>query len=180
MKRAMQLCSLVLITLLALAGPARADNADVWVGRSAPDFHRLDQFGNAHDLRDFRGQWLVLYFYPKDRTPGCTQEAEGFRDLYPLFKSHHIQVLGISVNSQGSHAEFAHALQLPFPILADPHGDTAHEYGVLHHLILTSYAARQTFLIDPTGKIRRHYTDVDPATHPGQVLRDAVSLQKNP
>ncbi len=156
---------------------AQAQSVDPMLNQPAPDFHLVDQLGMPHDLHDFHGQWLVLYFYPKDHTPGCTQEAEGFRDLYPLFKSHHVQIIGISVNTQSSHADFAHALQIPFPLLADVHGDSARRYGVLHQLIITSYAARQTFLIDPAGVIRRHYVHVDPAAHPAQALRDVVTLQ---
>ncbi|NNM52874.1 MAG: peroxiredoxin [Pseudomonadales bacterium] len=148
-----------------------------WIGQPAGDFHLLDQVGTWHDLKDYRGQWLLLYFYPKDGTQGCTQEAERFRDLYPMFRSRHVNIIGISEDTQVSHADFAHALQLPFAILADAHGEVAKHYGVLNNLLVTRFASRQSFLINPEGIIVQQYKRVDPSTHATQVLKDLAVLQ---
>ncbi len=151
--------------------------ATVIEGSVPPDFHLTDQFGSSHQLKDYHGTWLLIYFYPKDGTKGCTLEAERFRDLYPVLQSHHLNIIGISEDSTEAHAHFAHALQLPFPILVDSTGQVARHYGVLNNLIITRFASRQSFLINPAGILVRHYAHVDPATHATQVLHDVVRLQ---
>ncbi len=160
--------------LLIVSMPLRAE---VFLGQVAPDFHLQDQFGNFRDLKDYRGKWLLIYFYPKDGTSGCTTEAERFRDLYPVLQSHQLNVVGISEDNLKAHAHFAHELQLPFSILVDAKGQVAKNYGVLNNLLVTRFASRQSFLIDPHGVVLRHYTHVEPTRHATEVLHDLVHLQ---
>ncbi len=166
------------LIVLALSLVATAPlHADVFLGQVAPDFHLQDQFGNFRELKDFHGKWLLVYFYPKDGTSGCTTEAERFRDLYPVLQSHQLNIVGISEDNLRAHAHFAHELQLPFSILVDAQGKVAKNYGVLNNLLVTRFASRQSFLIDPHGVVLRHYTHVDPTRHATEVLHDLVHLQ---
>jgi len=147
-----------------------------WVGQPAADFRLQDQNQQWHTLKDYKGKWLVLYFYPMDDTPGCTEEARQFRDLYPTFKQRNIAVLGISLNKVASHKSFADKLGLPFPILSDAQHDLAKAYKVLRGFGMMSYTARETFLIDPQGTIVYHYSSVNTQSHAGQVLKDIAQL----
>lgn len=147
-----------------------------WVGQPAADFRLQDQNQQWHTLKDYKGKWLVLYFYPMDDTPGCTEEARQFRDLYPTFKQRNIAVLGISLNKVASHKSFADKLGLPFPILSDAQHDLAKAYKVLRGFGMMSYTARETFLIDPQGTIVYHYSSVNTQSHAGQVLKDIEGL----
>ena len=146
------------------------------VGESAPGFHLQDQNGDWHDLSDYDGTWLAVYFYPKDDTPGCTTEACNFRDNIYAFKAIDAEVIGISVDDVDSHKEFSDKYKLPFVILADPEGSTAEAYGVLRDWKLLQIASRQSFIINPQGQIAKHYEDVDPNTHTDQVLEDLKAL----
>jgi peroxiredoxin Q/BCP len=146
------------------------------VGSEAPAFRLQDQNGEWHDLADYRGTWLAVYFYPKDDTPGCTTEACNFRDNIYAFKAIGAAVVGISIDDVESHSKFAGKYKLPFTILADETGSTAEAYGVLRDWKLTKIAARQSFLVDPDGVIVKHYEDVDPETHTQDVLADLESL----
>lgn len=141
----------------------------------APSFALPDQNGTMHRLEDYRGQWVVLYFYPKDATPGCTKEACAFRDHFDTIKGK-AMVFGISTDSVESHARFARKHQLPFLLLADPDGHVSKSYGVLRDLKLVKMAKRKTFLIDPQGKIRKRYDEVDPQSHPLEILNDLEQL----
>ena len=146
------------------------------VGNEAPGFRLQDQNGEWHELADYRGGWVAVYFYPKDDTPGCTTEACNFRDNIYAFKAIGATVLGISVDDVESHGEFAAKYKLPFTILADESGATAQAYGVLRDWKLTKIASRQSFIVDPQGLIAKHYEDVDPETHTQQVLADLEAL----
>jgi peroxiredoxin Q/BCP len=146
------------------------------VGEPAPGFNLQDQNGDWHDLSDYDGTWLAVYFYPKDDTPGCTTEACNFRDNIYAFKAIHAEVIGISVDDVDSHKEFSEKYKLPFVILADPEGTTAEAYGVLRDWKLVQIASRQSFIINPQGQIAKHYEDVDPDTHTDQVLEDLKAL----
>lgn len=146
-------------------------------GDAAPDFELIDQDGIMHSIEDYRGQWVALYFYPKDDTPGCTTEACEFRDSIFAFKDANCQVLGVSLDDVESHKAFADKYGLPFPLLADVEGAAADAYGVKSRLFGMTLAKRQTFLIDPEGNIAKHYSNVDPDTHPRQVLADLERLQ---
>jgi len=154
----------------ASAGPAD--------GQAAPDFKLEDQHGKWHTLADHSGKWVVLYFYPKDFTPGCTKEVCTFRDDVIALKKAGADVLGVSLDDTKSHAEFAEKYHVPFPLLADNKQEAAKAYGVLTSKMGMTYARRETFLIDPQGKIAKHYRDVDPEKNSKQVLADLATLSK--
>lgn len=145
-------------------------------GSTAPGFRLQDQSGHWHSLADYRGDWVVLYFYPKDDTPGCTTEACSFRDEIYRYKALGAKVIGVSLDDVDSHREFADKYELPFPLLADVDKTTAQAYGVLRSLGPLDYANRETFIINPQGRIARHYPDVDPDEHTGEVLMDLEAL----
>lgn len=151
------------------------------LGSPAPEFKLQDQNGKWHELKDYRGKWVALYFYPKDKTPGCTTQACEFRDNIFAFRDADAVILGVSVDDVESHKEFSEKHSLPFPILADDKKVVAKEYGVLKRFLGTiELAKRDTYLIDPSGKIVRHYEDVDPKGHSQVVLKDIKELQKKP
>ncbi len=141
-------------------------------GASAPDFALSDQLGNRHRLSDYAGRWLVLYFYPRDDTPGCTREACAFRDGLAKLQAAGAAVLGVSVDTQASHAGFAEKYHLNFPLLADTDGSVARRYGTLMDWKLLRLARRNTFLINPQGKVWRVYGRVDPTRHADEILAD--------
>lgn len=164
-----------LVTLLLTPLPAVAgEQPDV--GMPAPDFRLQDQYGEWHSLEDYRGQWLALYFYPKDDTPGCTTEACNFRDNIYAFKKIGAAVVGVSVDDVDSHKEFSDKYKIPFTILADEKQTTAKAYGVLKSYVVAKLASRQSFIIDPQGRIAKHYGSVDPDTHTEEVLNDIEQL----
>ncbi|MCS6816250.1 MAG: thioredoxin-dependent thiol peroxidase [Blastocatellia bacterium] len=152
------------------------------VGDPAPDFALPDQKGETRRLSDFRGRWVVLYFYPKDNTPGCTKEACGFRDRFPEFQRRGIAIIGISTDSVRSHEKFAEKYALPFPLLADDEKAVVRAYGVWGQKSFmgrtTMGTHRISFLIDPEGRIAKVYEKVKPETHAEEVLRDLEQLQK--
>jgi peroxiredoxin Q/BCP len=149
------------------------------VGTDAPSFNLQDQNGEWHTLENYRDQWLAVYFYPRDDTPGCTKEACNFRDNIYAFKAIGAAVVGISVDDVESHKAFSDKYKLPFTILADEDGQTAGAYGVLRDYKLVKLASRQSFLVSPEGKIAKHYEDVDPDTHTDEVLADIKALMGN-
>jgi peroxiredoxin Q/BCP len=154
-------------------------HAEPQLGTPAPEFKLQDQNGKWHELKDYRGKWVALYFYPKDQTPGCTTQACEFRDNIFAFRDAGAVILGVSVDDVESHKKFSEKHGLPFPILADPTKATAKEYGVLKKFFGTLEAARRdTFLIDPQGKLVKHYMDVDPKGHSQVVLKDIKEMQK--
>lgn len=162
---------------LVLATPALAGEPP-GVGADAPAFRLQDQNGDWHDLGDYRGQWLAVYFYPRDDTPGCTTEACNFRDNIYAFKAIGAHVVGISLDDVDSHKAFASKYQLPFTLLADVGGETAGAYGVLRDFKLMKIAKRESFIIGPDGTIVKHYDDVDPDTHTQEVLADLKALMQ--
>ena len=163
-------CSVLLTTGVALPN-------ELVDGGPAPGFELRDQSGELRSLEDYRDHWVVLYFYPKDDTPGCTTEACEFRDNIFAFGELDCQILGVSLDDVESHREFAEKYSLPFPLLADSDGTTADAYDVKTRLFGWKVAKRQTFLIDPDGNIAKHYQNVDPDTHSQQVLADLAELQ---
>ena len=148
----------------------------VEVGQPAPEFELSDQTGQLHSLEDYRDQWVVLYFYPKDNTPGCTTEACEFRDDIFKFRKVNAQILGVSFDDVESHQKFAEEYNLPFPLLADVNGQAADAYGVRTRMFGMKLAKRETFLIDPNGKLVKHYKKVKPETHSQEVLADLETL----
>ncbi|MEZ4219762.1 MAG: redoxin domain-containing protein [Polyangiaceae bacterium] len=145
------------------AGPATLENVN-----QAPDFTAPDERGTQRSLAEFRGRTLVLYFYPKDGTPGCTREACAFRDAWQRLAATGAAVVGVSVDSVESHAQFKQKHALPFPLLSDPDGHILDAYGVPKSP--QGYAARTTFVIDAQGMIRRIFPEVDPAVHVDELL----------
>jgi peroxiredoxin Q/BCP len=166
---------LVPLLAAALLAPV-ATAAQPAVGQAAPGFSLPDQKGEMHNLSDYSGKWLVVYFYPKDDTPGCTTEACNFRDNIFAFRKLGAEILGISVDDVESHQAFAEKHGLPFTLLADDGGQVAESYGVLRNLGVMKIANRETFVIAPDGTIARHYEDVDPDEHSAQVLADLETL----
>jgi peroxiredoxin Q/BCP len=150
------------------------------VGQSAPDFRLQDQNGEWHTLEDHRGQWVALYFYPKDDTPGCTTEACSFRDNIFAFDALNAVVLGVSLDDVESHAAFAEKYSLPFSILADTDKEAANAYGVIMKIGPMELASRQSFLIDPKGTVVKHYEKVTPDTHTEEVLADLRAAGAGP
>jgi peroxiredoxin Q/BCP len=149
-------------------------------GRKAPAFALPDQDGKTHRLRDYAGRPLILYFYPKDDTPGCTREACAFRDALPDFKKGRAAVLGVSVLDAASKARFARKHRLNFPLLADPEHAVADKYGVWMKKSLygRSYMGRGrvTYLIGPNGKVARRWDNVKVDGHAADVLRAVDEL----
>ena len=168
-------CLLVLTLLFALATPVFA--AGLQVGDTAPTFRLQDQNGHWHAPADFHGRWLVLYFYPKDFTPGCTTEVCTFRDDIAKLRKAGADVVGVSLDDVKSHSEFAAKYHVPFPLLADADRSVATSYGVLTEHAGMHYAKRTTFLIDPRGRIAKVYADVDPEKNSAQVMSDLATLK---
>jgi thioredoxin-dependent peroxiredoxin len=151
---------------------------EIAVGAPAPDFELRDQDTKTRRLSDYRGRWVVLYFYPKDNTPACTTEACNFRDDLPALRALGVQILGVSVGNTESHARFAEKHSLPFPLLADQGGTVAKNYGSLWSLGPIKFAKRHTFVINPKGKIARIYREVKPIEHSRQVIEDLKVLNE--
>jgi peroxiredoxin Q/BCP len=173
----------LLAALLAVAWVGRANAAEAGAsaspaqGAPAPAFKLQDQKGEWHTLDQYRGKWVVLYFYPKDFTPGCTDEVCAFRDDIVALRKAGAQVLGISLDAVESHAEFAAKHNVPFPLLSDSTQSVAKSYGVLTSKAGFTYARRDTFLIDPKGDVARHYENVDPKQNVKNVLSDLDALR---
>jgi peroxiredoxin Q/BCP len=156
---------------------AYAANTPV-TGEPAPAFRLQDGAGQWHTLAEYRGKWVVLYFYPKDGTPGCTTEACEFRDNVFAFRDVNAVIVGISVDDTDDHTKFAAKHSLPFTLLADSDQQVSKQYGVLTSILgLWHFSRRDTFLIDPTGRIVKHYEDVTPKGHSQIVLADIKAMQ---
>lgn len=151
-------------------------------GTKAKNFTLPDQEGKTHTLKDYAGKWVVLYFYPKDDTPGCTVEACQFRDNFPKFKRSKAVVLGVSADAVKKHAKFVTKYELPFTLLADEEKKVVELYGVWakKKFMGREYMGilRTSFLIAPDGKIAKVYEDVKPSEHALEVLRDIKELSK--
>jgi peroxiredoxin Q/BCP len=149
------------------------------VGKPAPDFSLTTGDGSQVSLKDYHGKWIVLYFYPKDFTSGCTMEARNFqRDLAKYEESGAI-ILGVSVDTAQSHKDFCTKEGLNFKLLADPDGKVSTEYGSVMDYKGSKLAARNTFIVNPKGEIAKVYTSVKPADHSEQVLKDLAELKKS-
>lgn len=175
MKRLLTL--LLLLSLLPSGLVFAADDAGPAVGQAAPDFRLQDQKGDWHTLAAERGKWVVLYFYPKDFTPGCTTEVCAFRDDIIELRKAGADVFGVSLDDVKSHAEFAEKYKVPFRLLSDADSSVAQAYGVLTSKLGMKYARRETFLIDPQGKVAKRYANVDPKENSKQVLADLAALK---
>jgi peroxiredoxin Q/BCP len=165
---------------ILLAGAALAADPPA-VGSAAPAFKLQDQTGKWHSLSDYKGKWVVLYFYPKDKTPGCTTQACEFRDNIFAYRELGAVILGVSVDDVASHKSFAEENSLPFPLLADSDKSVTTAYGTLKEYVgIAKLARRDTFIIDPQGNIAKHYQDVKPAGHSEIVLADLKQLAAKP
>ena len=149
-------------------------------GDRAPEFILSDQNGKKLKLSDFKGQWVLLYFYPRDNTPGCSKEACSFRDSFKEYEKIEAKVIGISTDSVESHGKFVKKYQLPFPLLADEDKKVVAQYGVwgMKKFIGKEHMGtiRTSFLIDPKGNITKIYEKVKPADHAKEVLKDLKEI----
>src|SRR5262245_53155260 len=162
--------------LLGCGATQRPDGGEglLPVGATAPQLSALDQHGGKQSLAAEHGHPVVVYFYPKDGTPGCTKEACAFRDVWDKYKAAGVQIFGVSADDQKSHEQFAKEEKLPFPLLADPDHVWSRAFGVSTTL---GMASRVSFLVGPNGKVAKVYPDVDPGVHATEVLQDAASLK---
>ncbi|MFY9824122.1 MAG: redoxin domain-containing protein [Thermoanaerobaculia bacterium] len=174
---------LVLFGLVALLAPAMLQAAPdapatvPAVGSPAPDFSLTTNEGHAAGLKDFRGKWVVLYFYPKDFTGGCTLEAHNFqRDLAKYEKANAV-ILGVSVDTAQSHKDFCAKEGLAFKLFSDPDAKVSTQYGSVMEYNGTKLAARNTFIVNPEGKIAKVFTGVKPSSHSEEVLTALAGLQ---
>ncbi len=148
------------------------------VGTDAPEFTLTTNEGNQASLGDFRGQWVVLYFYPKDFTGGCTLEAHNFQKDLDKYKAMKTVILGVSVDTAESHKSFCAKEGLTFKLLSDPDGKLSETYGSAMEYNGAKLSARNTFIIDPQGKIAQVFMSVKPANHSSEVLAALETLQK--
>jgi len=148
-------------------------------GTSAPDFSLATGDGSQVSLKDYRGKWVVLYFYPKDFTSGCTMEARNFQRDLVKYEQAGAVVLGVSVDTAQSHKDFCTKEGLNFKLLADPDAKVSTEYGSVMDYKGATLAARNTFIVNPKGEIAKVYTGVKPADHSEQVLKDLAELKKS-
>lgn len=160
-----------LLVALFFSWPVWANNL-LQVGEAAPDFLLADGAGKMRQASEWRGRWLILYFYPRDDTPGCTAEAKAFNASLPELASLKAQIVGVSVDDIDSHRAFAKSLGLNFPLLADTDGKVSRRYGALNDFAVVKFARRHTFLIAPDGRIAKIYRDVEPAQHAGEIIAE--------
>ena len=173
----MQFKSTITATLIALLLALSSSSiAGLKVGNKAPNFSLQDQNNLTHTLSDYEGQWIVLYFYPKDDTPGCTTQACDFRDAVKRIIASKAVLFGLSLDSVRSHKFFAEKYNLPFSLLADETGEVSELYDSLSSFFRV--ANRNTFIVDPEGNIAKIYLSVNPKTHSEMVLNDLNRLQK--
>jgi peroxiredoxin Q/BCP len=161
---------IMLVPRLLSKSPSRQE------GSLAPDFTLPSQEGTV-SLKDYRGKWVVLYFYPKDMTAGCSREAHDFQADQAQYAQRNAVVLGVSLDSVDSHKQFCAKEGLNFKLLSDANHQVTDSYDSLTNLVFLKMAARHTFLIDPSGKIAKVYTSVNPFKHSGEVLADLNLLQ---
>jgi len=166
------------MTLSILASPTEPQKQPA-TGSAAPDFSLTTGDGSQASLKNYKGKWVVLYFYPKDMTSGCTLEAKNFQRDLTKYEQAGAVVLGVSVDSAQSHKDFCTKEGLTFKLLADPDAKVSTEYGSTMEYQGAKMAARNTFLINPEGKIVKIYTGVKPAEHSDQILKDLTELKKS-
>lgn len=169
--------TILLIAILGYRSYA-GTSGNLVIDSDAPNFTLNDAKGNSHSLADYRGKYLVLYFYPKNDTPGCTKEACHFRDDMSKLEKLGAKVVGVSVDSSESNGKFAEKYNLPFTLLADTDGKVAASYHALTNLLVIKIAKRHTFLIDPDGKIKKIYTNVNVSNHSQQIIDDLQAMLK--
>jgi thioredoxin-dependent peroxiredoxin len=177
MKKSMKILGLAVVAALLMVMAVPAAEAPV-AGTKAPDFTLKSQEGKTMSLHDFKGKWVVLYFYPKDFTQGCTIEAHNFQADQDKYTKMNAAIVGVSVDSVDSHQKFCTTENLTFKLLADEKHEVVNTYGSTQKFGDTEVAARNTFLVDPQGTIRKVYLKVDPNPHSKEVLEALAELQK--
>jgi peroxiredoxin Q/BCP len=171
------ICALLVVGLITVA-PAGATADAPAVGAAAPEFTLTTNEGKQANLKDFRGKWVVLYFYPKDFTSGCTLEAHNFQRDLAKYEAVHAVILGVSVDTADSHKDFCAKEGLAFKLLSDPDSKVSDAYGSVMEYNGMKLSARNTFIIDPKGKIAQVFLKVKPATNSEEVLAALAALQK--
>ncbi len=171
---ALALLFVVIIVVRAMQSGTKAPSS----GTLAPEFTLNSQDGKPVSLRDFRGKWIVLYFYPKDFTSGCTIEAHNFQRDLALYEQRNAVILGVSVQDEATHQKFCAKEGLHFKLLADQKRAVSKSYDSLVNLGVASLSSRHTFLIDPDGVIRKVYLKVDAQQHSAEILADLASLEQ--
>jgi peroxiredoxin Q/BCP len=179
MKRILILAAFVVCSVSVLSMFAAETQKQPATGTAAPDFSLTTGDGSQASLKDYRGKWVVLYFYPKDFTSGCTLEAKNFQRDLKKYEQTGAVVLGVSVDTAQSHKDFCAKEGLNFKLLADPDAKVSGEYGSTMEYQGAKMAARNTFIINPKGEIAKVYTGVKPADHSDQVLKDLAQMQKS-
>ncbi len=169
---------IVVVIVVLLVPRLLSRSASPAEGGVAPEFTLTSQEGSPVSLKDYRGKWVVLYFYPKDQTTGCTIEAHKFQVDQPKYAERDAVVLGVSMDSVDSHKRFCAKESLNFKLLADTDHKVTDSYGSLTNLGLVKFSARHTFIIDPAGRIAKSYMSVNPLKHSEEVLADLDALQK--
>ena len=169
----------VVIVLVVLVPRLLSRSATPSEGTAAPDFTLPSQDASPVSLKDYRRKWVVLYFYPKDQTPGCSREAHNFQINQPKYAERNTVVLGVSLDSIDSHKKFCAKEGLNFKLLSDAEHKVTDSYGSLTNLGVAKFAARHSFVIDPNGKIAKVYTSVDPVRHSADVLAELDRLRKS-
>ena len=169
----------IVLALIFIFKKSAFGSEDKLLGKSAPEFKLKNSYGELVSLKEFKGEWLLVFFYPKDDTPGCTKEACSLRDNYTEIKKLNANVVGISIDSSDSHKEFKEKYNLPFMLLSDPNGETAKKYGALNNFFIFKLAKRQSFIIDPQGVVRRVYRDVSPSNHAQEIKNDLEAFERN-
>ena len=177
MKKFLLLFAILVLTAVAASAVGAFTDAPA-VGSDAPEFSLTTNECNQASLKDFRGQWVVLYFYPKDFTGGCTLEAHNFKEDLAKYKAMKAVILGVSVDTAESHKSFCAKEGLSFKLLSDPGGKISDAYGSIMEYQGAKYSARNTFVIDPQGKIAQVFMKVKPAGHSAEVLAALETLQK--
>ncbi len=169
------------LAVATLVGNAvRAGDKAPVVGTAAPDFTLNSQEGKAISLHDFKGKWVVLYFYPKDMTSGCTIEAHNFQRDLAKYDAKNAVILGVSMQDEKSHQEFCAKESLTFKLLADTKKEVSSKYDSVMNLGVAKLSARHTYLIDPSGTVRKVWTEVDVKKHSDEILAALEELEKSP
>ena len=175
-RKLIKLIALISALLLWHINQASADETELKIGDLAPGFSLYDQHNELQTLNSYQGQWLVIYFYPKDDTPGCTREACNFRDDILKIHALNSRVHGLHVHDASSHKAFAEKYSLQFPLLAEPKGRAAKKYGSFFSLGPIKFSRRHSFIINPEGEIAKIYRDVAVKTHSQEIISELTKL----
>jgi len=175
---AVAVLAVAFLILVSMASRSRAGDNAPSVGSSAPDFTLNSQEGKPVSLHDFKGKWVVLYFYPKDMTSGCTIEAHNFQRDLDKYKDLDTVILGVSMQDEKSHQEFCAKESLTFKLLADTKKEVSEKYDSVMNFGVAQLSARHTFLIDPNGTVRKVWIDVDVKRHSDDVIATIEEMQK--